>query len=160
MNCNVSYEELAAFAAHDMAQGNLDGLRRHIETCEACRNRLAALEKVDGLLHAMVREEPPARAVLNAWRAVLDETRDSRGDEIMTIEEVASFLKVPLDDLDLIVSEIPSFELAGHLRVRRVKLFEWIEDRERRHRRGIAESEVARGLAGILRTWPTTMGRG
>ena len=73
-------------------------------------------------------------------QSLLDEMR---GDlpEIMTPAEVAAFLRIPLDDLEEVFDELPSFEFAGHVRVRRERLLEWIEQRERRQAGRIAEAE-------------------
>ena len=157
MKCSVTYEELAAFAAQEPGS---DDLGRHVHACGECRKRLAALRDVDGALQRIVKEGPPARGVLNTWRAVLEESRGGRCDEVMTLDDVATFLKLSLDDLEDVASDLPTFEVAGRVRLRRAKLMEWIEDRERRHRRSIAASETARGFSGLLRSrsWATRIG--
>ena len=68
----------------------------------------------------------------------------------MTLDEVAEFLRVSLEELGEVVGELPAFELAGRVRVRRTKLIEWIEKRERAYARGRIESEVAGILAGVI----------
>ena len=62
----------------------------------------------------------------------------------MTLEEVAEFLRISGDELGEIVEELPAFELGGRIRVRRAKLLEWIQQRERDYSRDIASSWAAR----------------
>ena len=147
MDCHLTYEQLSEFAA-----GELDATRRaateeHLAACERCRSRLQALRELDAGLGQLRRTEPPARAVLNTRRLLSHEVRREREPELMTLDEVAAFLRISLDDLEEIVLDLPAFELAGQLRVRRSKLLEWIEARERAWTRCSAQSEVARILA-------------
>jgi hypothetical protein len=68
----------------------------------------------------------------------------------MTLDEVAEFLRISLDELEEVVTELPAFEVAGQLRVRRARLLEWVEARERAYRRSSAQSEVARAFADAI----------
>ena len=90
--------------------------------------------------------EPSARAVLNARKALSHELGAGEDPEIMTLEEVAEFLRMPPDDLDEIAAGLPAFELGGHVRVRRERLIEWIEQRELLYARRNIESSIARGF--------------
>jgi len=65
----------------------------------------------------------------------------------MTLDEVAEFLRLSPGQLDEVASDLPGFELAGQVRVRRAKLLEWIERRERSYLRNTVASRVARALA-------------
>ena len=151
MTCERTYDELAAFASGDLAPERAAGVGAHLRQCEACRRRVAALRTVDASLITLTSQEPPDEVVLRTDQALLRERHIERAPEIMTLEEVAGFLRVPLADLEEVVAELPAFELAGRVRVRRAKLLEWIELRERRQRRRVAESQVARSLRSPLR---------
>ena len=72
----------------------------------------------------------------------------------MTLNEAAGFLRISVDDLEDVVTDLPAFEVGGKIRVRRAALLEWIEQRERAYARGRAESQVARLVAGI--SWEGT----
>ena len=52
--------------------------------------------------------------------------------EVLTIEEVAAFLRVDPDELEDDLVSMPVFEIGGRLRMRKSKLLEWMEERERR----------------------------
>jgi hypothetical protein len=147
VDCDVTYEELARLAARELDADRAAELGQHAQACEACRRRLAALEAVDSALDRLPRLEPSAAAVLGVRRTLSREVRGGDEPELMTLDEVAGFLRISLDELEEIVLDLPAFELAGQLRVRRAKLAEWIEARERAYSRSRAQSEVARILA-------------
>ena len=65
MTCNVTYEELAAFAAKDLGSEREQFLRAHAVECERCRQRLDVLGKVDSSLRRLPRIEIPEQTVLN-----------------------------------------------------------------------------------------------
>lgn len=89
------------------------------------------LEEVEALL-CDVRPPPlSAGDLLVVRRALAEEVRGTAMPEVLTMEEVARILRVEMDDLALILDELPAFEFAGRLRVRTVRLMQWIEHRER-----------------------------
>ena len=143
MICEMAYEELAAFADGDLDPSRLEEVRSHLAGCGACQERLEALRHADAALAALGRAQPPAAAVLGARRAISDVIRPRPLPEIMTREEVAGFLRITPDQLGEIVEELPAFELAGQVRVRRQSLLEWIQKREREYTRHISDSWVA-----------------
>ena len=148
MECEISYEELARFAAGGLGAERAGRIDEHLESCGACRQRLLALKRVDAGLRALPRLEPRAAAVLEARRLLSVEVRGRQAPDVMTLDEVAEFLRLPLEALDELVTELPAFEVAGFVRVRRERLTEWLCERERSYLRARAESEVARMLAG------------
>ncbi len=149
MDCDVTREELSRFAAGDLDAGRAHAIEQHAASCRACQRRLAALGSLDEVLRSLPRVEPPASTVLNTRRALSAEVRGRREPELMTLDEVAEFLRIGLDALEEIVLELPCFELAGQLRVRRSRLLEWIDAREHAWAASSAQSEVARILADV-----------
>ncbi len=148
MGCEITYEELAAFAAGDCEAARTGEIEEHLSGCDRCRDRLEALRDVDSALGSPRRAEPSARAVLEARRAISRELRGTSSPEIMTLDEVAEFLRLAPDQLEEIAEGLPAFELAGQLRVRRERLVEWVEQRELVYVRRNIESSVSRSLAG------------
>ena len=148
MTCDVTYEELSAFAAHDASPERAQALQDHVRQCPTCQTRLAALLKLDSALQKLPRIQPPTSAVLNVRRAFSRGIR-SREPAVMTLQEVADFLRVSLEDLYEAVDDLPAFDLAGRILVRRAKLVEWIGQREQAYRRQTIQSEIARSDAGL-----------
>lgn len=149
MNCDIDYEVLAAFAAGDLPEARAEELRNHLAGCGVCAERLATLRRLDVGLHALGRFEPPADAVLRARRAAASAIGQRSLPEVMTPEEVAQFLRVDRDEVGDVLAEVPAFEIAGKVRVRRDRLLAWVAERERAFARQTLESEVAGILTGI-----------
>ncbi|MGD2174366.1 MAG: zf-HC2 domain-containing protein [Candidatus Brocadiaceae bacterium] len=148
MSCEITYEQLARFTAGDLEPNEAAEVRDHVEGCAECRRRVESLRRIDRGLNSLRRIEPSASVLMAARRLLSAETRGRSGPEIMTLQEVAEFLRVPEDALEPVADELPAFEIGGHIRVRRTRLVEWIETREHAYARARAESEVARALAG------------
>jgi hypothetical protein len=137
MNCPVTLEGYIEALERDGA-----GLRDHMASCAACRQHAAALDAADDSLRLLVNQSPPPHVVERTLKSMAATIESAGAGEIMTLDEVADFLKIPADDLELFVHELPAFELAGHIRVRRSQLMEWIERRERQHMRDVVHTRL------------------
>ena len=146
MTCDVKYETLAAFAAGDLDAERTKAIENHLADCERCRRRVRSLEAVDRLLVGMVPQKPSSRAILETRRALPVKHPGARTPDIMTLDDVADYLHLSPEALDEIVEDLPAFELAGHVRVRRERLVEWIEQRERDYARQAAADWTRRVL--------------
>lgn len=144
MVCDVTDGELAVLSAGDIEPDRARDMEQHVAQCRGCRRRLEALARADAALGLLPRLEPPARAILDVRRALAQEVRGADQPEIMTLDEVADYLRLPSGAFDEIAGELPAFELAGQIRIRRAKLIEWIEEHEQRYKIQTTESDVAR----------------
>ena len=151
MTCEITYETLAAFTAGDLPAQQRQDVEQHVASCESCQRRLANLRAVDVALRSLPAEKPSAETILATRRLLSEETRPRREPEILTLEEVAAFLRIEPEELRPFVTDLPAFELGGQIRVRRSRLLEWIEQRKRQFGRSSAASTVARIQAGTLR---------
>jgi len=110
-------------------------------------------DRRDDELDLLLREiRPPplsAGGLLRVRRAVSDRVRGGRAPEVLTLEEVADYLRIDGSDLPEVLDELPAFELAGRLRVRRARLIEWIEHRERSWTHGATARTVGRTGKGV-----------
>lgn len=147
MNCNVSYEELAAWSAGDVSLERQSEIQRHVPDCPQCCSRLAALEQADAAMVELMHVRPPVETVLAARQAATREKQQSsRPAEILTLAETAEFLRLSEEQLGEIVGDLPAFDMAGQIRVRRERLIEWIGQREQDYVRRTAASRVARAV--------------
>lgn len=148
MYCDMTTEQLAAFTAGDMPDDRAADIHRHVSSCDHCRQRLDALAMVDSSLQSLTPPSPPPDALARI-RHVLDrELAAQPAGEIMTLQEVAEFLRVEDDDLRDLLGDLPAFEIAGRIRVRRQKLLEWIGLREEQYLRQTVQSHTARIVTG------------
>lgn len=143
VGCEMTYEELAAFAAGDLDARRHSGINDHLLRCERCRDRIDALGRADEALAELVPAKPSPRAVADVRQALSQAIRTEAPPQVMTLEQVAMFLQITADQLGEIAETLPAFELAGQIRVRRVRLVEWIEQRERDYSRNSAASSAA-----------------
>lgn len=79
----------------------------------------ARAARVLATVHA-VAARPASVATEGAW------------PDVMTPAEVAAYLRVGPEELELELPGMPFFEFAGRLRIRRAALEEWVEGREKR----------------------------
>ena len=149
MDCEISYEQLAALAAGDLEADDAAELRRHVEQCDRCRERLASLAYVENALASVRPVTPAPKALLSVRRTLADELR-ARPPEIMTLEEVGEFLRVTPEQFGEIVQELPAFEIGGQIRIRRARLTQWLEQRERDYTRQSAATWAARVQSGAI----------
>jgi len=148
MKCEITYDELALFDAEEVAGERADELKGHVASCPECRRRLDDIREADSLVKGLRRHGPSPEALLETRRALSREVRGRGDPEIMTLEEAAGFLRVSATELDVEDWGLPVFEIGGRLRVRRTRLIEWIENRERAFVRGSVASHVASVVGG------------
>lgn len=144
MECDVTYEEVAGFVTAELDAARMAEVAEHVPHCERCRERILRLEQADAALQELQPTTPNPTAVLAARRALAETTRGTGKSDIMTLEEVAEFLRISSAELGEVVEELPAFELAGRIRVRRERLCEWIKQREQDYARAAAASWAAR----------------
>ena len=154
MDCEITYDQLAAYATGDLGDTLLAEIRNHLPDCQRCSQRIAAINRADATLKHLPPLSPEPGAVLAARRALAEELRDPGLPEIMTLAEVGDFLRLTPDQLGEIAEELPAFELAGQIRIRRAKLEEWLQQRERDYSRQAAASWAARGDRDAFRQQP------
>ncbi len=145
--CETTYEQLAAFAAGEAPPDDNAAIERHVASCSRCRRRIAALGRADEQLRQAPRLTPSAEAVEHIRIAVAAAAQPLAPAEIMTLDEVAVFLRLSEPEMEEIAAELPAFELAGRVRVRRARLIEWVEHRERAYRQQSLQNEAARLLS-------------
>ena len=69
------------------------------------------------------------QALTQALQDTATPQRDPR--EIMTMEEVAEFLRTTADEVDRRLADVPCFELGGNILFRRDAVLEWVDRQER-----------------------------
>jgi len=134
MNGHIDDEQLARLVSAELNPTDAERMHRHIDDCAQCSDRVQTLTKVDELLASLPVAEPSATALLDVRRELARENNTSREPEILTLEEVAEFLRLSPEEFGEIAPELPAFELGGRVRVRRSRLLTWIEEREQRYR--------------------------
>ena len=147
MNCEEcaawlpEYLEGAA-APHERVQ-----IEGHLRECAACRDELADCRRLLAAARSLPRLAPGAAAVLRIAEAIHAAGGSRRRTEfgpVLDVEELADFLRVDADTLQLYLAEIPCFELGGRLLFRRKSVEAWIEKKEADFGMTLGMSEIQR----------------
>ncbi|MCP4644262.1 MAG: zf-HC2 domain-containing protein [bacterium] len=132
----IQDEMLSRYAAGDCDPEEARSVRAHVEACGSCQTRLDGLRRADAALREAAASPVPDRIAASVWRAIAEELNSRPAPEIMTLEDVARYLRIPSSDLEPFLEDLPCFEFAGRVRIRRTRLLEWIGEREQRYRTG------------------------
>ena len=133
MNCDDCLERLSPFEAGELATDLAEQVQQHLAECAGCSRLLEALRRTGEWVDRL-RDDQPPRSVCVRILAEADELLApvlDEAPEIMTPEQLARFLRVPLADLADVIDTIPGFEIGDQLRFRRERVVEWINERER-----------------------------
>jgi excisionase family DNA binding protein len=128
MNCAEFAE-----AKHDLLDERLPEetareARAHAQGCAACRSDLQSLQRLLAALEGAAADELPRAARTRVMGALLAAAQGA--PEIMTLPEVAAYLRVSEATVRSALDRIPHFDVGGELRFRRAGLDRWIEREE------------------------------
>lgn len=92
-------------------------------------------KQLSDLLKSALTATPDTDAVERMQQVVDNELERQHVpvNDILTFNEVASFLRVSADVLETYLEEIPCFELGGQLLFRKEAVMEWISEREQKY---------------------------
>lgn len=114
----------------------------HLASCPYCSERAGEILKAFDLLNSLPVPVSPA-GLAGRITADLDDVVRREPDfsetahaatpsnEIMTPEELALFLKVPIDTVYELLADLPHLNLAGQIRFRRGSILNWLDGTER-----------------------------
>jgi len=119
MQHDITQDELAQFAAGECTPQHAQRVESHIANCAQCRDLLNTLQEADALLATLRHDEPSVDALYAVRQAVSSELDMKGTPQIMTLDEVAEFLRIPTESLETMAGELPAFLLGGEIRVRR-----------------------------------------
>lgn len=138
MICTVTREALSAHALGEGTPEERHRLDEHLRRCPSCQTIVTEFEVLGSLCR---KASPPPLSptaslrLLAGIRAALGEGSTSLPDhDVLTLEEVAAYLRIEGEDLVSELPGMPTFEIAGRVRIRRDRLLAWIEERERQAR--------------------------
>lgn len=145
LSCEVVREALWDRARHEPTGLEARELEAHLASCADCREEDSVAVRFHGALSVGPGElperlSPPSPAA--GERPIMGESGCE--DEVLTPQEVAAYLKVPVEDVVARLDELPAFEFAGRVRFRRSALVDWLSEREGRWRQEAVAGELLR----------------
>ncbi|NJO70165.1 MAG: zf-HC2 domain-containing protein [Bacteroidetes bacterium] len=78
MNC-LNREEVQAFADNEMSFQEMESFRKHIETCENCRNLLMTAQKESAIIRNLLATVEPEEIVIPLFRPSLKKRKQRIG---------------------------------------------------------------------------------
>ncbi len=137
MNCKEVQDKLSAFLAAELDDQESLSLRSHLETCADCSYCCAQLEKLDEVIDEWKTENTSTEVLSNVLNKIHSNIYGNTlpADDILTPEDVATFLKLPVATVYEMSQQLPFFYFGEHMRIRRESLLKWIEEEEAQARR-------------------------
>lgn len=128
-NCDDYFDGL-------LTENERSQFEQHLEGCPACRRHFEELtdlaEKLADCLVDTLGDDSEIR-IRGGMKAAIDHIPAE--PEVMTLEELAHMLVLPLSEVIPLLDELPAFEIGGRIRFRRDKIIAWIDEREKRRQR-------------------------
>lgn len=137
MTCDEFQRAMHAYLDRGLAEEAAREVQAHAQACVACGRELRELERLRGWLAQSAVERAPESARDRVRRALHEaveleaERVRAQPPAIMTLWEVAEYLRVGEPEARRIAYGIPHFQIAGQLRFRREMVERWIETQER-----------------------------
>jgi anti-sigma factor RsiW len=147
MSCTVEPVVLLAYLDGELADDERPRLEAHLQHCAECAGRLAQLRRSGQALQEEAHADLPDAVRRRLGRTLGGAAAPDAWPEVMALEEVARYLGITLDELDRLAADLPAFEVAGRIRVRRSELGKWIARREQDYAAQRLRTETTRGLA-------------
>lgn len=130
MSCTLDPQRLVAWLDGDLDEADAARVAAHAETCPLCRDRATRLTRQAAALRREIDREVPGDVLARRHDVLPAAGTAVNRPDVLTLEDVARYLRLALDDLDRVAADLPAFELAGQIRVRRTELERWIARRE------------------------------
>ncbi len=143
MNCELGVDVLCRFFGDELAETERRSVQAHVAECGDCARMLEAFRASERALQQVGRIEPKPAVLLDVRRAVARERQHHNDDSLMTMDEVAEYLRLGPDEFERVAARLPAFEFAGRILVRRSQLMKWIRQRERAYANAAAGSLAA-----------------
>jgi excisionase family DNA binding protein len=157
MRCDEVRDRLVAYLDDELTEGEMKEIESHLAECRDCGGEIEmirmtlqaahALQEVipeDGWQERVLRRLNAAETgdgklslrlerlieVVSELKAELSMKVKPDFGEIMTLQELAEYLKVGLDTVWMMVDEIPHFQVGHEIRFRKASVDEWIRAQE------------------------------
>jgi hypothetical protein len=122
----------------EFLEGALEGdeaaeVALHLGDCADCRDELGFVRNLTAAARRLPQPRPDHAAVLRMTEATRATQARPRGTEygpVLSVEDLADYLRVDIETLEPYLADIPCFELGGKLLFRRETVEGWIRQRE------------------------------
>lgn len=143
---HITPEQMMSYVYNEIDSESLSKIENHLQNCDKCKSiRDELLETMD-LFNDFDQEsgfEIPPMGIEKRISNELKESKIKKSDqtpelvtpglikEIMTPCDLAQYLRVPIDNVYELLSELPHFNFAGSIRFRKSSIDRWLEISEK-----------------------------
>jgi len=146
MTCEIRLEQLSALMAGDLDAAEAQSLRQHIGQCPVCAAAVERLQEIDKKVRAAADRSVPLEIIQRTRQVIHAAVRQPPLPEILTLDEVGQYVRLTPSQLGQMLEHLPSFTVAGEVRIRRDRLTQWIKDQEQQAVRDRVRSQAARSI--------------
>jgi excisionase family DNA binding protein len=161
MNCSEILEHLVAYLDGELPSDRSSEVEAHLGSCGACRGEAEEMRSLSALARSQAPLEPSPtwdlalgrkldalkwwrlneevtdlRQTVAEMRAAIrdlqDAARPQAEEPLMTVDEVAAYLRMPREQIYSTLDELPYVEMSYELRFRKSSIDEWLERHEHR----------------------------
>ncbi|MBI2920863.1 MAG: zf-HC2 domain-containing protein [Planctomycetes bacterium] len=134
MNCARARSLFDAEMDRELSGAGRNRLLRHLDGCRTCAGEMRRLRRAMETLRKSSLVPPAADACARLHEDMRKESPAL--PEVLDLDGLADWLRLPARELEPFLDQIPAFEIAGRLRFRRSSVEKWIEERERAYAEG------------------------
>ncbi|MBI4862309.1 MAG: zf-HC2 domain-containing protein [Candidatus Riflebacteria bacterium] len=145
IDCGVFRALLWARADGELEEDVAGRLRKHLAVCAACRAEQSRIDEIRQALGEGPDDEPPGPWVLERVKARLAAVPAAATGDVLSPEELAAMLKVPVEEIYERLDELPAFEFAGRVRFSKRSIERWIGAQEDRWRSQVLSAAARPG---------------
>ncbi|MDD5091023.1 MAG: helix-turn-helix domain-containing protein [Candidatus Wallbacteria bacterium] len=124
---HITEEQFVSYLYQEMPQDAKLMVENHLNGCPECRALLEGLQNTIVAVDSLPDYCP--EGALERLSSQFEAKTATKSD-IMTPEELAEMLKVPLSTIYELLTDLPYLNLAGQIRFRRDSINHWLELRE------------------------------
>lgn len=154
MKCKDIQAELVTYLDKELSSIGQKTIEAHLEECDVCSRELQELRGIIGATHqwegitpaenwrqklqSRINAEKPRkltaeiRHLRTAIDALVERMERQNIPEVMTLEELASYLRIDPDAVWSMLDELPHFQIGYELRFKKSSIDEWIRFKENR----------------------------
>ena len=114
---------------NELSDADRKEFEKHLYSCSECREIMSSFQNTSVLMDTVKGVEPSielSAAVIDKVRTPQPESA-SGNDEILTLFELARFLKITESEVYELLSDIPYLKFAGRIRFRKSSIEKWLE---------------------------------
>lgn len=135
ITCEECSELLSQYENQELEQEIQKQVEIHLLSCKACQEERKLLQEI---IHTSQNLPAPALSLMASLKIKkslnevmeIEESRPHQFPPIMNMEDLSCYVKIPREELEEMLHDIPHFFIGQHIRFRKERIDSWIEKLE------------------------------